>query len=80
MHSAIQLAVNLDPSPTLVHKTENLPVCAKGISRLNTIESSSSLPSTLIQYPIEERVKTAERKGVHRLVRILSNVFAVTMM
>ena len=43
------------------------------------MELSPSLPLTLIQDPIEEAIKKAERDDIDRLIRILSNILAVSV-
>jgi hypothetical protein len=79
MYLSVDLSSNLFTCRSLMHKSKDLPVCLKGVSRPNASNSPPSLSSTLIEQPIEESIDNAERDVPHCLFRILVCVLAVSV-
>jgi hypothetical protein len=61
MHFTVDLSLDLITSRPFVHKPEDLPVGPENTSRLDDSEPPLTLPSTLIQDPIEKAFRVRRK-------------------
>ena len=79
MHFTVHLALDVLTSHPFVDEPEDHLVCPKGVGRLDAYKPPPTLPTKLIQHPLEEGLKSAARDGLYYLVRILSYIFTVPL-
>jgi hypothetical protein len=79
MYLTVDLTLNLLTSCPFMYEPEDLPVCPEGVGRLDASKPPSTLPSTLIQHPVEEGLKSSGRDGLHHLDWVSSYIFAVPL-